>query len=171
MADNHSQAVRSYNMSRIRSTNTKLEVLVRKYLFSCGLRYRICDKRYPGKPDMIFPKYKTAVFINGCFWHWHEGCSGFIMPKSKLKYWKPKLIRTRERDAEHIAALKVIGWRVITVWECELKKAVYIKRLEKLYNQITKKKEIKKAKPAFNEFVGFIHMSHNIYRTLAKRIE
>jgi len=137
MADNHSPQVRSYNMSRIRSGNTKPEELVLKYLFSRGLRYRKNDKRYPGKPDAVFPKYKTVVFVNGCFWHSHEGCPGFVMPKSRLEYWIPKLEGNKRRDAEHIAALEKTGWRVIVVWDCELKKPICKERLEKLYMEIT----------------------------------
>lgn len=136
MADTHTPSVRSYNMSRIRSKDTKPEKLVRKYLFSRGLRYRKCDKRYPGKPDMIFPKYRTAVFVNGCFWHSHEGCPGFVMPKSKLEYWQAKFERNKQRDAKHICELRADGWYVITVWECELKKAVREARLLKLYSEI-----------------------------------
>ena len=138
MPDNHSPAVRSYNMSRIRSENSKPEELVRKYLFSRGLRYRKCDKRYTGKPDMVFPKYNAVVFVNGCFWHGHEGCPGFVMPKSKLDYWKPKIERNRQRDIENTKKLKKDGWRVITIWECELKKDVRDKRLARLYNKIIK---------------------------------
>jgi DNA mismatch endonuclease (patch repair protein) len=136
MADNHSPQVRSYNMSRIRSKNTKPEEIVRKYLFSRGLRYRKCDKRYPGKPDMIFPKYRTAVFVNGCFWHSHENCPGFVVPKSNLEYWLPKLERNKIRDKANISLLEADGWRVITVWECELKKPVREQRLERLYWEI-----------------------------------
>jgi len=139
MADNHSPAVRSYNMSCIHSINTKPEEIVRKYLFSRKLRYRKCDKRYPGKPDMIFPKYKTAVFVNGCFWHSHEGCPCFVMPKSRLDYWKPKLERNKQRDVKNIAELRAGGWRVLTIWECELKKDKREKRLERLHNQIISK--------------------------------
>ncbi|MCL2186839.1 MAG: very short patch repair endonuclease [Treponema sp.] len=150
MADNHSPSVRSYNMSRIRSNNTKPEEFVRKYLFSCGLRYLKNDKRYPGKPDIVFPKYQTIVFVNGCFWHWHKGCPGFVMPKSKLDYWKPKLKGNKKRDALHIAELEENGWHVITVWECELKKDIYEKRMKQLYKEIIKKKK-KNAKPAHNK--------------------
>ncbi len=136
MADNHTPQVRSYNMSRIKSGNTKPEDIVRKYLFSRGLRYRKNDKRYAGKPDVVLPKYKTVIFVNGCFWHCHEGCSGFVMPKSHLEYWQPKLERNKQRDAENIAALQSDGWHVITVWECELKKAVRSERLQQLYEQV-----------------------------------
>ena len=140
MADNHSPDVRSYNMSRIRSRNTRPEELVLKYLFSRGLRYRKNDKRYPGKPDAVFPKYRTALFINGCFWHSHEGCPCFVMPKSNLDYWKPKLERNHKRDISNINALAADGWIVITVWECELKKPVREERLERLFHQITEQK-------------------------------
>jgi len=140
MPDNHSPEVRSYNMSRIRSENTKPEEIVRKYLFSCGLRYRKNDKRYPGKPDMVFPKYNTLIFINGCFWHGHEGCSDFVMPKSKLNYWKPKIERNRQRDKKNIRKLRKDGWHVITIWECDLKKNKRDIKLKQLYNKIIKNK-------------------------------
>lgn len=136
MADNHSKGIRSYNMSRIRSKNTKPEEIVRKYLFSKGLRYRKNDKRYLGHPDIVLPKYKTAVFINGCFWHMHEGCSDFVLPKSNIDYWLPKLMRNKQRDAENIQVLESNGWTVIVVWECELKKAVLKQRLDDLYIQV-----------------------------------
>ena len=137
MTDNHSPQVRSYNMSRIRSGNTKPEEIVRKYLFKRCLRYRKNDKRYPGKPDMVFPKYRTAVFVNGCFWHCHDGCSDFVMPKSRVDYWQPKLERNRLRDLENIALLEADGWQVLIVWECELKKVVRDERLVRLYDEIT----------------------------------
>jgi DNA mismatch endonuclease (patch repair protein) len=124
-------------MSRIRSGNTKPEEIVRKYLFSRGLRYRKNDKRYPGKPDIILPKYRIAIFVNGCFWHCHEGCPDFVMPKSRLDYWKPKLEHNRQRDVENISALCGEGWCVIIVWECELKKKVRNERLAQLYEEIT----------------------------------
>jgi DNA mismatch endonuclease (patch repair protein) len=137
MADVHTPQVRSYNMSKIRSRNTKIEELVLKYLFSIGLRYRRNDKRYPGKPDAVFPKYKTMLFINGCFWHYHDVCSISKIPKSNLEYWIPKLESNRRRDEANIEALCKDGWRVITVWECELKKAVRNETLVRLYNDIT----------------------------------
>lgn len=136
MADTHSKETRSYNMSRIRSKDTKPETMVRKYLFSKGLRFRKNDKRYPGKPDILLPKYKAAVFINGCFWHSHEGCPVFVLPKSNQEYWVPKLEKNRRRDEENYAALRKDGWHVYIVWECELKKDTRDERLEKLYLEI-----------------------------------
>ena len=130
------EASRSYNMTQIRSINTKPEVLVRKYLFMRGLRYRKNDKRYPGKPDIVMPKYRTIVFVNGCFWHCHENCKGFKMPKTNPDYWKPKLDGNRQRDADHVEALRAAGWRVIIIWECELKKALREEHLDHLYNEI-----------------------------------
>lgn len=136
MADNHSKEVRSRNMSHIRSTNTKPEEIVRKYLFSRGLRYRKNDKRYPGHPDIVLPKYKTCVFVNGCFWHQHPGCKFAVLPASNQDYWLPKLKRNTERDAVNIRLLKSEGWQVITVWECELKKHVIDDTLINLYESI-----------------------------------
>lgn len=120
--DNHTKEVRSYNMSQIRSTNTKPEETVRKYLFSKGFRYRKNDKHLPGKPDIVLKKYKTLIFVNGCFWHCHEGCPKYVFPKSNQEYWREKLDRNKKRDAENIRKLENMGWNVITVWECELKK-------------------------------------------------
>ncbi len=139
MADVHSKETRSYNMSRIRSQDTEPETIVRKYLFSRGLRYRKNDKRYPGHPDVVLPKYNTIVFVHGCFWHVHEGNPCFVQPKSRLEYWDAKLQRNKRRDAENIAKLTKDGWNVIIVWECELKKDVRDERLSFLYHQITDK--------------------------------
>lgn len=137
MADVHSIETRSYNMSRIKSQDTKPETMVRKYLFSQGLRYRKNDKRYPGQPDIVLPKYKTVVFINGCFWHMHEGNPCFVMPKTRQEYWYPKLQKNKQRDIDNIATLINDGWRVIVVWECELKRPYRDERLELLFRQIT----------------------------------
>ena len=137
MVDKVSKEVRSYNMSRIRSKDTKPEILVRSYLFSKGLRFRKNDKRYPGSPDIVLPKYKTMVFVHGCFWHLHDGCKYARMPKSNVEYWKKKLYRNRERDERNQKELEELGWKVITVWECELKKEKREHTLEVLYSQIT----------------------------------
>ena len=135
--DNHSKEVRSYNMSRIRSKNTKPEEIVRRALFASGFRFRKNDKRYPGNPDVVLPKYKTIVFVNGCFWHGHEGCRYFVWPKSNIEYWKRKITRTIERDKDIHALLHDQGWNVIIVWECELKKEARAERLLKLCNEIS----------------------------------
>lgn len=134
--DNHSKEVRSYNMSQIRSKNSKPEELVRKYLFSKGFRYRKNVKTLPGSPDIVLTKYKTVVFVNGCFWHIHEGCPKFVWPKSNEEYWKRKLLRNKERDEENKKALELLGWKVLIIWECELKKSVREKHLNILYNKI-----------------------------------
>ena len=120
MADNHSKEVRSMNMSHIRSKNSKPEEKVRKYLFSKGFRYRKNVKDLPGKPDIVLPKYKTAVFVNGCFWHKHD-CPRFVWPSSNKEYWVPKIQRNVERDIENTRLLEEQGWQVLTVWECQLK--------------------------------------------------
>lgn len=136
MADVHSKEQRSYNMSRIKSIDSKPEVTVRKYLFSKGLRYRKNDKRFAGKPDIVLPKYKTVVFIHGCFWHKHIGCKYYVPPKSNTGFWEEKLEKNRIRDEKNIKILINDGWRVITVWECELKKPFRDERLIRLYNEI-----------------------------------
>lgn len=119
-------------MSHIRSKNTKPEVLVRKELFRRGYRYRINVSELPGKPDIVLPKYKTAIFVNGCFWHGHEGCKRFVLPKSNREYWESKIFRNQQRDKEIIFKLQQAGWGVIIVWECELSKP----QLQKAVNKI-----------------------------------
>lgn len=135
MADNHSKEVRSMNMSHIRSTNSKPEELVRKYLFSKGFRYRKNVKSLPGCPDIVLPKYRTVIFVNGCFWHKHD-CPRFVWPSSNQDYWRPKILRNVERDLKNAEELRVLGWRVITVWECELKKTLRDDRLDLLVAEI-----------------------------------
>ena len=136
MADVHSKTVRSYNMSQIHSADTKPEVIVRKYLFARGFRYRKNDKRLPGKPDIVLPKYKTCVFVNGCFWHGHKDCTYFVWPKSNVNFWKEKITGNINRDQEIYSILKKDGWKVLVIWECELKKDVCITTLERLVNEI-----------------------------------
>lgn len=122
MGDIHSQKVRSYNMSRIRSKNTKPEMIVRKFLFSHGFRYRLHNKKLIGKPDIVLSKYKAAVFVHGCFWHGHENCKYFKLPSTRQEYWLPKIENNIQRDKDALTALRKLGWKVFTVWECELKK-------------------------------------------------
>ena len=135
MADNHSKEVRSINMSHIRSTNSKPEEIVRKYLFAEGFRYRKNVKKLPGCPDIVLPKYKTVIFVNGCFWHMHD-CPRFVWPSSNQDYWRPKILRNIERDNQSRKELETLGWKVITVWECELKKNVLNETLGKLIAEL-----------------------------------
>ena len=137
MADNHSKEVRSMNMSHIRSTNSKPEEIVRKYLFSKGLRYRKNVSNMPGKPDIVLRKYKTVIFVNGCFWHQHD-CGRFVMPSSNTEYWSNKISRNVERDKTNIELLKAQGWKVLVIWECQLKKKVADIYLSQLYQSIIK---------------------------------
>ena len=122
-------------MSDIRSKDNKPEDLVRKYLFSKGFRYRKNVRKLPGCPDIVLPKYKTVIFVNGCFWHKHD-CPRFVWPSSNQDYWIPKITRNVERDITNHDLLRLQGWNVIVVWECELKKSVREKRLERLINEI-----------------------------------
>lgn len=133
--DNHSKEARSKNMSRIRSTNSKPEEIVRKYLFSQGFRYRKNVRTLPGCPDIVLPKYKTVIFVNGCFWHKHN-CPRFVWPSSNEEYWRPKILKNVERDQVSTALLRDAGWNVIVVWECELKKKVREEHLDRLCVQI-----------------------------------
>lgn len=121
MTDVHSKEVRSRNMARIRSKNTKPEIMVRKFLFSKGFRYRIHVKSLPGKPDIVLKKYRTVIFINGCFWHGHENCPDFMIPQTRTEWWKNKIERNIERDRQEKQELKNTGWNVMTIWECDLK--------------------------------------------------
>lgn len=120
MADRVSKEVRSRNMAAIKGANTKPEELVRKYLFSKGFRYRKNVRSLPGSPDVVLPKYKTVIFVNGCFWHMHD-CKWFKWPKSNADFWREKITKNVERDARNKEALEKDGWQVLTVWECELK--------------------------------------------------
>lgn len=135
MADNHTKEQRSYNMSKIRSTNSAPEEKVRKYLFAKGFRYRKNVRSLPGCPDIVLPKYKTVVFVNGCFWHMHD-CPRFVWPSSNKEYWEPKIRRNVERDKINIELLQKEGWRVLIVWECELKKKVIEERLARLCQEL-----------------------------------
>ena len=121
MADTVSKEVRSRNMAAIKSNDTTPEVAVRKYLFSQGFRYRKNVKGMPGKPDIVLRKYNTCIFVNGCFWHKHEGCKYFVWPKSNTEFWKEKIESNIERDKRNYIKLEEDGWKVVVVWECEIK--------------------------------------------------
>lgn len=114
---------RHRNMAAIHSADTKPEVVVRKYLFARGFRYRLNHPRLPGRPDIVLRKYRTCVFVNGCFWHGHEGCRYFRLPKTNVAFWEAKIARNRQRDKEVQRRLARMGWHCVTVWECELKPA------------------------------------------------
>ena len=142
MADNHSKEVRSMNMSHIRSTNSKPEEIVRKYLFSKGLRYRKNVRTMPGKPDIVLRKYKTVIFVNGCFWHGHKGCKCFVWPENNAEFWRKKIETNISRDKRKKSQLEEMGWNVIVVWECELRpkeRQETLERLEKELYQLLKK--------------------------------
>ncbi len=121
MADVMTPEQRSRCMAAVKGKDTKPEMIVRKYLFSRGLRYRVNNRKLSGAPDIVLKKYKTVVFIDGCFWHGHEGCKYFRVPKSNVQFWKEKIERNVARDFRNEAELKALGWRVIRVWECEIK--------------------------------------------------
>lgn len=135
MADNHTKEARSRNMSRIRSKDTKPEEKVRKYLFSKGFRYRKNVRTLPGCPDIVLSKYKTVIFVNGCFWHKHD-CPRFVWPSSNEAYWIPKIQRNVERDESNKRQLISMGWNVLVVWECQLKKKTIESTMEKLISSI-----------------------------------
>ena len=139
MADVHTPERRSYNMSRIRNRNTKPEELVRKFLFSQGLRYRKNDVRFHGKPDIVLPKYRTVIFVNGCFWHKHEGCKYFVWPKNNAEFWHEKILSNVERDLRNYERLQQMGWNIIVVWECDLKKEVRSETLSRIVQGIIRK--------------------------------
>lgn len=125
-------------MAAVKGKDTKPEMIVRKYLFSRGMRFRVQVRKLPGTPDIVLPKYKTAIFVNGCFWHGHEGCKYFRLPKSNVEFWKEKIGRNIERDRESMQALLDLGWKIIRVWECELRnKANREDTLNKIYKSIT----------------------------------
>ena len=136
MADVHNKKTRSYNMSKIRSKNTKPEMLVRKHLFSKGFRYRLHYNDLPGKPDLVLSKYNAVIFIHGCFWHGHEGCRYFVIPKTRTEWWLNKINRNKELDIQNNSKLRGLGWNVITIFECELKKSNFAKTMEKLINEL-----------------------------------
>ncbi|SDA31413.1 T/G mismatch-specific endonuclease [Ruminococcus sp. YE71] len=134
--DVHDKKTRSYNMSCIKGKNTKPEEIVRKALFANGFRYRKNDSRLPGTPDIVLPKYRTVIFVNGCFWHGHKGCKFYVVPKTNTEFWINKINSNIDRDAKKAAQLKELGWQVITIWECELKKSEFDNTINTLIKNI-----------------------------------
>lgn len=119
-------------MASIHSKDTRPEQAVRRELWHRGYRFRKCVRTLPGTPDIVLPKYRTCIFVNGCFWHGHKGCSKFVIPKTRTEFWKDKITRNQERDLVNIQRLESIGWSAITVWECELGKPVIDKTMDKV---------------------------------------
>lgn len=138
MSDIHTPEQRHKNMAAIRAKNTKPEILVRKFLWSHGYRYRLNHPRLPGKPDIVLRKYRTCIFVNGCFWHKHEGCKYFVVPKTRTEFWLNKINRNQERDKEVKKQLAKMGWHSITIWECELKPSNKDKTLDSLLYTLNK---------------------------------
>ena len=136
MADIFSKAKRSEIMSKISGKETKPEILVRKFLFAQGFRYRKNDKRLPGKPDIVLPKYKTLIFVHGCFWHGHQNCKKSALPQSNHEFWKDKIQKNIERDKSKQKELKKLGWKIITIWQCQIKSR---ESVEKALKQTVKK--------------------------------
>ncbi len=136
MTDVHNKATRSYNMSQIKGKDTKPELLIRKYLFANGFRYRLHDKKLPGKPDIVLPKYQTVIFVNGCFWHGHENCQYFKLPKTRTKWWKDKIENNIKNDKLKHDKLSSMGYNVIIVWECKIKnKSIYTNLIKDVKNE------------------------------------
>jgi DNA mismatch endonuclease, patch repair protein len=136
MADVHTPKVRSYNMSMIRGKNTKPEIMVRKFLHSEGFRFRLHKKDLPGKPDIVLPKYKTVIFIHGCFWHGHKNCKYFVVPKTRTKWWTNKINSNKQTDKKNNIKLGKTGWKIITLWECQLRPKKVNRTLTNLASKI-----------------------------------
>lgn len=138
MSDKLTPEKRSWNMSRIKGKDTKIEVEVRKYLFSKGYRFRKNDKRYPGKPDIVLPKYHVAIFVHGCFWHRHEGCKDATTPKTRTEFWLEKFDKNVKNDQIKQEKLRNLGWKVIVIWECELKRN-FQETMDKVEKELARK--------------------------------
>ena len=136
MADNRTVEQRSYNMSMIRSTNTKPEILVRKFLFKQGFRYRLHSKKLVGKPDIVMPKYNAVIFVHGCFWHGHSNCKFAKVPVSNNSFWADKIETNKKRDKRNVAKLKKHDWKVFVLWECQLAKNKVENTLNKLFKKL-----------------------------------
>lgn len=136
MVDVHEPAVRSYNMSQIKGKNTKPELIVRKFLHANGFRFRIHERRLPGKPDIVLPKYKTVVLVHGCFWHCHDNCKYSVIPKTRTEWWKEKLLDNKVRDEKYIYQLEKLGWKVKIIWECELRSGMMSQTLDNILDSL-----------------------------------
>lgn len=137
MADVHTQQQRRFNMQQIKGKNTKPELLVRKFLHAHGYRYKLHDKTLPGKPDLVLPKYKTIIFIHGCFWHGHHNCKYFTIPKTRTEWWTEKIEKNKANDENAMKLLKKEGWKIITIWACKLKPAKLEQTLAALLKKLS----------------------------------
>ena len=147
MADKLTSSQRSHCMSHIRGKNTKPEILVRKGLHARGFRFRLHNKKLPGSPDIVLPKYGVAIMVNGCFWHGHKGCRYATKPKTNIEFWETKIARNRHRDEVTTAHLEALGWTVITIWECELRTSSQLDdRLNTFAEEIRRAYETKRIK-------------------------
>ncbi len=163
MADNLTPPQRHLNMSHIHGKDTDIELLVRKRLHADGFRYRVNAKELPGKPDILLPKYRTVIFVNGCFWHGHKGCKLFVVPQTNTGFWTAKIERNRARDDEKFRQLEALQWNVAIVWECELKKAnvdTTIAQLEATIRENGKRWEKDKADRRTNRADYLLRMHH-----------
>jgi len=136
MADVHTAQQRRFNMQQVKAKDTKPELLVRKFLHAHGFRYSLHKKTLPGKPDIVLPKYKTIIFVHGCFWHGHSNCKYFSLPKTRTQWWTDKINTNKANDAKTVKVLRKEGWHVLTVWECKLKPSKAEKTLFTLLNKL-----------------------------------
>jgi len=152
-------------MARIQSKNTKPELIVRRILTENGLRYRLHDNKLPGKPDIVLRKYGVVIFVHGCFWHLHKGCPNARMPKSRLKYWKAKLVNNAERDIQNRKKLNKIGWKILCFWECEIEKRpeMIMRKIQSCINKSTIAQ--KKSKMYMGTKTLRVPSPHTAYRT------
>ena len=155
MADVHTSEQRRYNMHQIKSIHTKPELLVRKFLFAHGYRYRLHNKKLPGTPDIVLPKHRTIIFIQGCFWHGHNNCKYYKVPGTRTDWWLNKIGRNKCNDEEAVKALKKLGWKVMVIWECRLKPGKMEKTLDAILKKLYKRK-IEKLKDNSNEYAMVI---------------
>lgn len=137
MADVHDALTRSYNMSQIKGKNTRPELLVRRILTENGLRYRLHVKTLPGCPDIVIKKMNVVIFVHGCFWHGHQNCRYFKIPSIRQDWWKSKIERTKETDQKNIEKLTSNGWKVIEIWECDLKPQKIVKTTSRLLKRLS----------------------------------
>jgi DNA mismatch endonuclease, patch repair protein len=137
MTDVHNKETRSYNMSRVKSKDTKPELLVRRFLHQQGFRFKLHDMSLPGKPDLVLPRHKVVIFIHGCFWHGHKGCKYFTVPQTRTKWWLDKIEGNAQNDVKAVKVLKNGGWKVVIIWGCQLKRTKIKATLGKLLRVFT----------------------------------